>query len=143
MSMSRSQYFCSTKSVPNLEASQLIMEIVVESYIIGQSKVTKEAGEHQISIEHRNREKKSSGRAGGSGGKSRVSKTPKTESGATVQRRRARDCTRIEASAAIKREGGHFIRESPPDGPGGQPEPPGHPLDPVKETTKKAYSKWG
>ncbi|KAI5665126.1 hypothetical protein M9H77_24449 [Catharanthus roseus] len=59
--------------------------------------------------------------------KLRVSKTPKDrENGETIQRRRARDCTRIEA-AVVKREAGRTFRGSPMDGPGGQLEPPGHP----------------
>ncbi|KAI5658973.1 hypothetical protein M9H77_27766 [Catharanthus roseus] len=60
--------------------------------------------------------------------KPRVSKTPKDrENGETVQRRRARDYTRNEAAATIKRGAGRKFRGSPTDGPGGQPEPPGHP----------------
>ncbi|KAI5661720.1 hypothetical protein M9H77_21043 [Catharanthus roseus] len=49
--------------------------------------------------------------------KPRVLKTPQDkENGETVQRRRARDCTRNEAAATIKREAERTNRGSPTDG---------------------------
>ncbi|KAI5680781.1 hypothetical protein M9H77_02008 [Catharanthus roseus] len=62
--------------------------------------------------------------------KPRVLKTPQDrENGETVQRRRARDCTRNEATTAIKKEAERTNCRSPIDGP-------------VKEGNPEAYSTW-
>ncbi|KAI5670809.1 hypothetical protein M9H77_11173 [Catharanthus roseus] len=83
------------------------------------------------SIEHRNRERKVAAEPKDQEEKQRVSKTPKDrENEETVQRRRARDCTRIEA-AAIKREGGQIFRGLPTQTARAS-------LRPVKETAKKS-----
>ncbi|KAI5659570.1 hypothetical protein M9H77_28363 [Catharanthus roseus] len=102
-----------------------------------QSEVIKKTDDQQRGIEHRNRERKAAAESKNQEENQESRRLQKTESGETVQRRTKRDCTGIEATTAIKREGGRFIRRSPTDGPGGEPEPLRHPFDPVKETKEK------